>query len=287
MLRSRDGTPIAAFRFGSGPLTWVVPPAIGAPLLSMQALFEPLASRCTILTWDMRGFYSSGAPQDAAAYSVDRHLDDLEVVIEEFGAGDFVLGGWSMGVQLSLEYAHRHAERVRALVLISGPYRRALEGLLPGVHRVVVPGLRYADRLGPAVTRCMRFALAPAWLPRGLAHVGVIAGEPEFFGRVVERFREVDWGRYLMVARHLHEHDAGPHLARILAPTLIVAGTRDFLTPLAIAKRMHKMIANSELFVVPRASHYIVIEFGEVLARRIALFLDERKVATGSTSHGK
>lgn len=272
---SADGTRIGAFRIGTGPQIWVVPPAMGAPLLSMKRLFEPLARRCTILTWDMRGFFASDAPRDPEAYSVDHHLQDMEAVVSAFGANSFVLGGWSMGVQLSLESVHRNPERVRALLLVAGPYRRALEALLPGVHPLFARGLHRAYDMGPFVTRMVDRALQTPWLPNALMGVGLLARDPEFFSRVVERFRLVDWGRYLTVVRHLHEHDAEPYLSEIRKPTLVACGTRDLLTPLSIAKRMNERIVGSELFIVPRATHYIVVEYGELIASRIGRFLDK------------
>jgi pimeloyl-ACP methyl ester carboxylesterase len=251
---------------------------MGAPLLSMKRLFEPLARRCTILTWDMRGFFASGIPEDPEAYTIDHHLEDMEAVIEAFGAKTFILGGWSMGVQLSLESVHRNPDRVRALLLVSGPYQRALEAVLPGLHPYFARGLERAYDFGPVVTRMVDRALRPKWLPRSLARVGLLARDPELFERVIERFREVDWGRYLTVVRYLHEHNAEPYLSKIKTPTLVACGTRDLLTPLAVAKRMHARIEGAELFVIPRATHYIVVEYGELVASRIDRFLDKVRV---------
>jgi pimeloyl-ACP methyl ester carboxylesterase len=275
MIQSADGTRIAAFRIGKGPITWVMPPAMGAPLISMKGVFEHLSDRCTILTWDMRGFFASGAPQDPDAYRIDDHLADMDAVIDAFGApGKFALGGWSMAVQLSLESVHRHPERVAALVLIAGPYGRALSAVLPGVHgpfaRMLEKG---AYRAGPLVTRLVRRALAPAWLPPLAGRLGLLA-RPERMPEVIERFREIDWGRYLTVVRHLHEHDAESYLGGIRCPALVVCGTKDILTPLSTAKYLHQQIAGSELLIIPKATHYVVVEYGELLAARIARFLE-------------
>ena len=57
-------------------------------------------------------------------------------------------------------------------------------------------------------------------------------------------------------------------------PTLITSGTRDLLTPPSTARKMHERIAGSELFIVPRATHYIPIEFGDLLAARVDGFLE-------------
>jgi pimeloyl-ACP methyl ester carboxylesterase len=272
---SADGTRIAAFKIGTGPKLWVSPPAMGAPLLSMKRVFEPLARKCTILTWDMRGFFASDAPDNPEAYAVGDHLADMEAVLDAFdGPKSFVLGGWSMGVQLSLESVHRNPERVNALLLVSGPYQRALQAVLPGIHPIFARGLRRAYSVGPAVTKMVDAALRPSWVPGVLSRTGLLARDPALFTQVIERFRQIDWGRYLTVMRKLHEHDAEPYLSDIRQPALVVCGTRDLLTPLATAKRMNRLIAGSELFVIPKATHYIVVEFGELVASRIERFLD-------------
>ena len=80
--------------------------------------------------------------------------------------------------------------------------------------------------------------------------------------------------RYFTMTRYLHDHSAAAYLGEVRVPTLITTGTRDLLTPPDVAERMHRAIARSELVVVPRATHYIVAEFPDVLNDRIARFLD-------------
>jgi pimeloyl-ACP methyl ester carboxylesterase len=223
----------------------------------------------------MRGFFASDAPADPEAYAVGDHLADMEAVLAAWGAPkSFALGGWSMGVQLSLESVHRHPDRVNALLLVSGPYQRALQAVLPGIHPFFARGLRRAYSVGPAVTKMVDAALRPAWVPGVLSRTGLLARDPALFTQVIERFRQIDWGRYLTVMRKLHEHDAEPYLSDIRQPALVVCGTRDLLTPLATAKRMNRLIAGSELFIIPKATHYVVVEFGELVASRIERFLD-------------
>ena len=62
-----------------------------------------------------------------------------------------------------------------------------------------------------------------------------------------------------MIAAYL-EHDAHDVLPTITVPTLIVAGDRDQLTPVALAERMQREIPNSELVVFPGHSHLVQVE---------------------------
>jgi pimeloyl-ACP methyl ester carboxylesterase len=275
---SSDGTRIAYYLIGSGPKRWVVPPAMGAPLVALKYLFERFADEYTFVTWDQRGFYASALPADPDALRVDDHMADMHAVIRAEGLDSFVLGGWSMAVQISLEYHHRCPSHVRALVLMNGPFERAAGGILPTRlgEALILGGLWAARNAGPILNPLSRMVLGRPGTGATLHRLGILAGEPagsEFFDNVLAEFSKVDWRRYFTMARHLHDHSAAAYLRDIHAPTLIISGTHDRLTPVRVAERMHREIAGSELVVIPGATHYVVAEYPEVLTSAIASFL--------------
>ncbi len=49
--------------------------------------------------------------------------------------------------------------------------------------------------------------------------------------------------------------DLAPSLPEIIVPTVLIWGAKDTLTPLADGQRMHKLIKNSELYVINDAGH--------------------------------
>ncbi len=81
------------------------------------------AAGVQLILWDYRGHGRSGCPDDASAYTLDRVLDDLGRVLDWAAPGRrAVLGGVSFGGYASLHFAHRHPQRVRALILVAtGP----------------------------------------------------------------------------------------------------------------------------------------------------------------------
>jgi pimeloyl-ACP methyl ester carboxylesterase len=271
---SRDGTSIAYNVVGTGPRHWLMPPAMGAPLVSMKYLLEHFSRDYTIVTWDQRGFYRSGVPRDANALRIDDHMDDLDAVLAATGIESFVLGGWSMAVQLSLECYSRRADQVRALVLISGPYEKALSSVapIPAAESMALGALRVGARASRLLNPIGRRVLGARRMAKTLHRVGLLAENPEFFAEILAEFSHVDWGRYFVMGRHLHEHSAAHVLPRVRVPTLVVAGTHDFTTRMSVAEKMHQAIPGSELFVVPRATHYIVAEFPDLLTARIREF---------------
>lgn len=273
---SSDGTLITYYVIGTGERVWLVPPSLGGPLLTMKAIFDRFHEDYTLIYWDMRGFHRSGRPADPEAYDLSYHLEDLLAVRRAEQLRRFVLGGWSMAVQLSLEFCHRHPDDVRALVLVNGPYERVLDGAVPqsrALADLVAQLLRFKRLLGlplNALSRGLAQLSFRSWL---LEQVGVLAVNSEHFEAVFEEFLKVDWPTYLTTMRKLHEHSARPYLAEIKAPTLITVGSRDVMTPVWVAEQLHRAIAGSEMVVIDGGTHNTVIEYPREITDHIARFL--------------
>ncbi len=103
----------------------VLTTGLGDSSEAWSGLFDLLRDRSRVLKWDFRGHghsESSGNPED---YSAELAAQDLERIVSIAGAtpaNPAVLVGHSLGGYLSLSYAIRHPEMIRALVLVStGP----------------------------------------------------------------------------------------------------------------------------------------------------------------------
>ncbi|MBM4397426.1 MAG: alpha/beta hydrolase, partial [Deltaproteobacteria bacterium] len=125
-----DGTRISYYVAGRGPRPWVLAPGLGTNILCWKYLFEEYAQRYTMYTWDPRGTYASAPPSDLSRLHVEDHERDMVSVCAAEGLDRFVAGGWSMGVEISLEFCRNHPDRVAALTLINGPYEHVLSTAL-------------------------------------------------------------------------------------------------------------------------------------------------------------
>ena len=67
--------------------------------------------------------------------------------------------------------------------------------------------------------------------------------------------------------------DQSSFLSRIIAPTLIIVGSEDALTPLADAEVMHSEIGGSRLQVIEGAGHVSNIENPEEFNKALVKFL--------------
>ena len=79
----------------------------------------------------------------------------------------------------------------------------------------------------------------------------------------------------IAAAIDLHDYDVYELLDDIKVPALIVAGSRDLITPAFLSKEMHRKIPNSELVVLEGTGHMSPWERHEDLASHIRKFADK------------
>ncbi|SFB59802.1 Pimeloyl-ACP methyl ester carboxylesterase [Amycolatopsis marina] len=129
---SADGTTVAYNRAGSGPTIVFVPGAFN-DATTCAPLAERLQDRYTVVCPDRRGRGHSDdaiAPADAATYTVQREIEDLDAVIAAEG-GAAVVFGFSSGAILTLRAAAAGSAITR-LALYEPPF--ALGGLAGAGH---------------------------------------------------------------------------------------------------------------------------------------------------------
>lgn len=72
-----------------------------------------------IVQVDLIGHGRTESPEDSARYTMERQIDDLDVLLRQLKVERFALVGYSMGGRTALAYACTHPERLGALVLES------------------------------------------------------------------------------------------------------------------------------------------------------------------------
>lgn len=276
-----DGTRVTYYVAGRGGPLLVLAPGLGTPFVAWKYIIEEFHDLYTIMTWDPRGTHRSETPRDLARLRLEDHVRDLDTICCAEGWDRFVLGGWSMGVQIALEAWHRFPDRIRALVLINGAYEHVLRTAfqIPGAERLFTGVLRAARRMGPVLNPSLSFLLSMDATLSFLRHTRLLAENAEFFSRVLKDFSSLDFGVYFQMMLLLNEHSAAAYLPSVTVPTLITAGTGDRMTPVKTAQRAWQLIPGAELFVIPNGTHYSITEYPEILNLRLERFLRARDPA--------
>ena len=279
LIPSFDETPIAYHATGEGePI--LLCNGLGGSWMAWKHQIRYFQDRHRFLSWDYRGLYRSGPPPSLDALRVEDQVQDALAVLDHAGAERAILFGWSMGVQVALELFHRHPERVRSLVLINGvagqPWRSVMNlGVMGEVLPPVIRGIGSVPRVVEALTRrVVAMPEAVQWAKRvGLASRTL---DEDVFHELAASFGDLDMRRYMRTLELLGEHDASKVLADVDVPTLFIAGDRDLFTPRAAMERMAREVPAAELMVVPGGTHYVAVEFPELVNLRIEKHFRER-----------
>ncbi|HIJ61892.1 MAG TPA: alpha/beta hydrolase [Rhodospirillaceae bacterium] len=205
-----------------------------------------------------------------------------EAVADFSSAVDFILGhrrlpriqviGWSWGTVIAGRFAAAHPDRVQSLVLVTplwandntipvpsqptGAWQEWTLAESRARSQTGVPAGE-ADRILPATTL-------------KLFQRAVRESQPEAAGRVPERFRSPTG----VMADGAWRGDMPYDASLITAPTLIIRGKWDELTPRSMSIGLFTRLTGAELrglVEVPRASHFIPAETG-----RLRLFEETR-----------
>ncbi len=281
---SFDGTRLRTYEGGIAhgqPL--IIANGLGGSIRSWRHIVSAFGARFRILSWDYRGLYGSDWPADRRSFELTHHAHDLAALLEHFDVHNPVIMGWSMGVQVMLEFHRTHADVPAALVAIHGthssPLHTAFDGrtprrVAPAVYRVVRRGWRVAMRPAKRLSHSRR--LTGLFVRGGIAlRVMDPAIDRSVFWDMGRDWVHLDLDNYCSLFEALDRHDARGLLPLVKAPMLVVNGERDRFTPPQYGEEIAAGVQRSELFVIPGGTHFGLLEYPDALNRRLARFFGD------------
>lgn len=229
-------------------------------------LAERLATRYRVILPDLRGHGDSEVGEGPA--TMEKHAADLARVCDAAEAGRAVFVGVSIGGYILFEFWRRSRPRVRALVLSD---TRAQADTAEG----------RANRL-KAAEEMLQHGPEPfidAMLPKLLGE-STRQGRPDLVQAAKRMMMKMSAQGIAQVQRGMAERpDSVETLKSIQAPTLLLVGGEDTLTPVADAELMRQNISGSQLRIIARGGHYAAFEQSEAALPLLRQFLD------GLTAH--
>ena len=274
-----DGTRLRRWDNGAAGVPVVVSNGLGASPKAWPFLHgEHCGYHAT--SWHHRGLGGSERPADEAHIGVGDHAGDLLAVMDAAGMSRALVVGWSLGVPVAIEAAHREPDRVAGVLALGGASAgafRVLPSQVPeGVHRRAAKMGGWLLRVvGPPVSGVI------SMLPRGLdamGRVGVDAAALDPTGatslvtlaEVAREFAGHDWTWFsrMVLAAADHEPLNDAALAAITAPFTVVAGDFDTLAPVADMTDLAGALPDARLVHLP-GSHFLPLQFPEALASEL------------------
>ncbi|MFD9499967.1 alpha/beta fold hydrolase [Streptomyces sp. NPDC060035] len=216
-----------------------------------------------VITPDLRGYGDSSVTPCKVFLSC--FADDIAALLDHLGIERAVVGGVSMGGQITMEFCRRHPQRVRALVLSD-------TSALAETDEGRQSRNRLADRL---LAEGMN-DYAEEVIGKMLASYNV-AALPDVAARVLGMMRATDpRGAAAALRGRAERPDYRETLADVHAPVLIVVGADDVYTPLSDAQEIQRHIPHAGLTVIDKAGHLPCAEQPEQFNTALLGFLAER-----------
>jgi pimeloyl-ACP methyl ester carboxylesterase len=232
-----------------------------------------------VIEFDLRGYGLSERPQQH--YTMETWAEDVRGLLDHLGLDRVHIHGTSMGGMVALAFAGMYPDRVDGLIL---DCPLAKSDFMARAHWEVWKRLAQAYGMGgePLALEIATKCLSRRFLdtPRGPETVEVIQG-------VLERNCVVPV--FAGACDAMATMDLRPYAANVTAPTLVMVGSEDCLTPLetgpdgAGAAWIAQNVPGAELYVVEGSGHTNLMEEPELSARVVVEFL-QRVAAKRATA---
>jgi pimeloyl-ACP methyl ester carboxylesterase len=233
---------------------------LGADLKGWAAQRYALGRRYRLLLVDNRG--AGGSDKPDGPYDLEVMATDAVAVLDAEGVDRVHVMGASMGGVIAQIIAVRHPHRVRSLVLACTACHHhdwrvelleswAVLAEERGTRALAGEAIRWL--VGPR--HHVRFRL-----PFGLLGPLVLNLPAHAFAAQARAITAMSDE----VREELHFVDA---------PTLVIVGTQDILTPLPDSEELAELIPGAELSVIPSAAHGLMLEAANAFNDRVLDFL--------------
>jgi 3-oxoadipate enol-lactonase len=262
-----DGTRIhyeVTGRIGRTPVLMIQ--GLGASKNAWNLQRIAMATRFRIISFDNRGAGRSDKPTEP--FTLEQMADDAIAVLDAAGIETAHVVGASMGGVISQIVAVKYPHRVRSLTLVCTACRNH-----PWRQELLQSWAKTAEE-------------------KGMIEVGKEAAQwvmsPRSFRRLVPAFT---WMGPLAALRPRHSfvsqihaildtrEDLVDQLSTITAPTMVIVGNQDILTPRGDSEEIAERIPNAELVVISGAAHGLMMEHSSTFNKILIEFLQRTELA--------
>lgn len=245
-----DGATLNYEIAGDGPPLLLITGTTASIGLWTPAVLEALAAEHQVIAYDHRGMGGSSPSTDPVTTA--SLAADAAALLDALGIGAAHVIGWSLGSTVAQELALARPDLVASLVLY-GTWAR-----VDGFQRSVLVGLRAPWAYGD---------IESAFAALGIAFSPQLLDRPDFpdlFATFVPLFPQTAD----QVTMTVHQwdadlaHDSLDRLPAITAPTTVLVGEQDLLTPSWQSKVVADAIPGAEYVLVPGpgSSHGMHVE---------------------------
>ncbi|WP_300973028.1 alpha/beta fold hydrolase [Sphingomonas sp. LHG3406-1] len=240
---------------GSGGMPLLFLHGVGSDRSAWDRQLERFGGERLAIAIDNPGYGDSGfiVGADRGCYA-----DAAVAVLDALGIDRAHVCGLSLGGVVAIAMANRAPERIASLVL-ADTFAVHPEG--QAIHDRSLAGAREHGMAGLAEARADALLAQPA--------------DPAVRAEVIATMSRIDPAAYALGAAAVWLADQRAEVAAIEAPTLILCGSEDRVTPPALSDALKTLIPHAGLIEIAGAGHLPNMEQPAIFNRVLAAFLSD------------
>jgi pimeloyl-ACP methyl ester carboxylesterase len=217
------------------------------------------------LALDLRGHGLSDRPENFESYKLEHFAEDIHQVILKEKIREFALIGHCFGGMVIIKFHELHPKLARSYILIDTSYKG---------HKAA--NILF-DKASFAVRICNRILENHSTKKSRFQHndFSKFAGKGDWNARrICSDILHTSLKSWMFTYEHMTKFHGIKILKSISQPLLVIHGEEDSVFDKSIGRKIHKLVANSKLEIIPDANHVIVINNPKVLQKTIIKFVE-------------
>ncbi|HEY7484726.1 MAG TPA: 3-oxoadipate enol-lactonase [Streptosporangiaceae bacterium] len=244
-------TVLPHYEIAGDGLPLVLSGSIGSTLAMWEPQLPALAERFRVIRVDHRGH--GGSPVPPGPYTIADLGSDVLALLDHLGERQVAYCGLSMGAMVGMWLGAHAPERISALALLCTSAYMGPERWVQRIAAVEAGGM------ASIVDGVMQVWFAPEFHER----------QPERVAEFAAVFTTIPAQGYLGCCAAIRDMDLRADLAKVTAPTLVLAGSEDAAAPPDQARDIAGRIAGARVEVVPGAAHIANVERPDAVNRQL------------------
>lgn len=235
------------------------------------------SDKYSTLLYDLRGHHRTLRPSQDSSLTIEALAKDALALLEHLNLKSAHFMGHSFGSQVMIKAYELNPSAFKSLVFVNGFASNPIKNMF-GLN--IVETIYHQVNNNYVANPQLWTTLWKLGVENPLSvYLSALAGgfnievtslkDIEVYAKGVAN---IDLGVFLKFFGELMSFNGDESLKNIKAPTLVVGGEKDRVTPLDYQQKMHDLISGSELLVVPYGSHCTQLDFPEFLNLRIEKF---------------
>jgi len=263
---------------GAGDLTFILLHGFGASAFSWHVVMQPFSAYGRVIAYDRPAFGLTERPMPGewtgeSPYSTVANVELLLGLMDALNVNQAILVGNSAGGSVSVAFALKYPERVRALILVD-PALGEFGGRFPAwvLPLMAAPQMRH---VGPLLVRSIaqtgNDTILQAWHDPNLVTTETIEGYRK-------PLKTYNWDRALyeftIASRPL---GLNARFTELKMPVIVIAGDDDRIIPTEYSVQASKDIPGSQLVILPACGHVPHEECPVAFMKAVTGFLETLK----------